>query len=146
LGDKKVVQAIVRDITECKKAEEALKESEKNYRSTINSMNDMGWVVDFDGNFIDVNDATVSALGYPRENLLSMGILDIDHALASEQISGIVDFVKNNKKLVFETEHTTKDGKKIPVEISVSLVVYKGKQVILGIARSISEKRRHKKH
>jgi signal transduction histidine kinase len=43
---------------------------------------------------------------------------------------------------VFETVHTTKDGKKIPVEISSSLVTYRGKRAILSIARDISERKR----
>ncbi|MGF3522373.1 MAG: DUF835 domain-containing protein, partial [Candidatus Bathyarchaeia archaeon] len=42
---------------------------------------------------------------------------------------------------IFETEHTTKDGKKIPVEVSSTLISYKGKKAILSIARDITERK-----
>jgi len=133
--------AVARDITERKKAEDALRESEEKYRELLNGMNDTAWVIDFDGKFIDVNDAAVRVLGYSREELLSMGPQDIDTALTAEEIKGLIKGMPADEIQVFETAHTTKDGKKIPVEISSSLVTYQGKQAILSIARDITERK-----
>ncbi|TSA56779.1 PAS domain S-box protein, partial [bacterium] len=129
-----------RDITERKKAEEALKESEKKYREIINAMNDTAWVIDFEGKIVDVNDAAVEVMGYSREELLSIGLTGIDSNLDPEEIKGLVDGMPAEEIQVFETVHTTKDGKKIPVEISSSLVTYRGKRAILSIARDITER------
>jgi PAS domain S-box-containing protein len=129
------------DITEQKKAEEALKESETKYRELINGMNDTAWVIDLDANFIDVNDAAVKVLGYSREELLSMGPTDIDNSLSREQIRDLVKRMPTDQIQVFETAHTTKDGKAIPVEISSSVVTYQGKQAVLSIARNITERK-----
>ena len=140
-GHKYLIESFI-DITERKKAEEALRESEEKYRELLNGMNDTAWVIDFDCNIIDVNDAAVEALGYSREELLSMGLTGIDSNLDPEEIKGLVKGMPTDEIQVFETAHTTKDGKKIPVEISSSLVTYHGKRAILSIARDITERKR----
>ncbi|MBN1762257.1 MAG: PAS domain S-box protein [Methanomicrobia archaeon] len=132
----------IRDITKRKKAEEALRESEEKYRELLNGMNDTAWVIGLEGNFIDVNEAAVKVLGYSREELLSMGPPDIDTNLTVEEIRDLIKGMPSDEIQVFETAHTTKDGKTIPVEISSSLVTYQGKQAILSIARDITERKR----
>jgi PAS domain S-box-containing protein len=119
-----------------------VKESEEKYRELINGMNDTAWVIGLDGNFIDVNDAAVKVLGYSREELLRMGPPDIDNSLTKEQIRHLIRSMPADEIQVFETAHTTKDGKTIPVEISSSLVTYQGKQAILSIARGITERKK----
>jgi len=120
--------AELENITQSKKAEKALVESEANYRSLINGMGESAWVIDFDGNFVDVNDAAVEMLGYCREELLSLGIKGIDKYLSSEQVKNLIGGLPAVGTKVFETVHTTKDGKNIPVEISSSLITYQRKQ------------------
>jgi PAS domain S-box-containing protein len=132
---------ITKNITERKKVEEALRLSEEKYRELINGMNDTAWVINLDANFVDVNDAAVKVLGYSREELLSMGPEDIDNSLSKEQIRDLVRRMPADQTQVFETTHTTKDGQKIPVEISSSLVTYQGKQAVLSIARNITERK-----
>jgi PAS domain S-box-containing protein len=134
--------AIFRDITQQRQAARVSKENEKRYQEIINGMNDTVWVIGFDGKFVDVNDAAVKLMGYSREELLSMGPTDIDNALTPEQIKGLIQGMKTNEIQVFETAHTTKDGKTFPVEISSSRVTYQGKPAILSIARDITERKR----
>jgi len=142
LSGKKFFYIITQDITEQKKAEEALRESEKKYRGLLNGMNDTAWVIDSDCSFIDVNDAAVNALGYSREELLSMKIFDIDFNLDPEEIENLVEDMPKDEIQIFQTEHTTKNGKTIPVEISSSLITYQGKQAVLSIARDITERKK----
>jgi PAS domain S-box-containing protein len=142
LFGKKFFQVITRDITERKRAEESLRESEEKYRELLNGMNDTAWVIDFDCNIIDVNDAAVEVMGYSREEFRSMKLTGIDSNLKPEEIKGLVEGMPADEIQVFETVHTTKDGKKIPVEISSSLVTYRGKRAILSIARDITERTR----
>ncbi|MCS7119784.1 MAG: PAS domain S-box protein [Nitrososphaerota archaeon] len=147
-GTKKSVASLL-DITEyeetqkkIKKLSEALHESEETYRALINGMNDTAWVIGFDGKFIDVNDAAVRVLGYSRDELLKMGPPDIDSTLTEEQIRELIKNMPKDKIQVFETTHITKDGRIIPVEISSSLVTYKGKTAILSIARDLTERKK----
>ncbi|HMV98302.1 MAG TPA: PAS domain S-box protein, partial [Anaerolineales bacterium] len=128
------------DITERKRAEEELRNSERKYRDLLNGMNDTVWVIDDDLSILDVNTAAVSTLGYTREELLSMRVPDFDGSLSPDAIQNLVNTMPADKFQVFQTEHTTKDGRKLPVEISSSLVTYNGKTAIMSIARDISER------
>jgi PAS domain S-box-containing protein len=134
--------AELEDITEHKKAEAELIESQTNYRNLINSMMETAWVIDFDGNFVDVNNAAVSVLGYSKEELLSLGVKGIDKHLSQEQVRNLVSSIPTHQNQVFETVHTAKDGTEIPVEISFSFVNYRGKKAILSIARNITERKK----
>jgi PAS domain S-box-containing protein len=133
---------VFRDITERKQIEQELRESEEKYRELINGMDDTAWVIDFDGKFIDINKAAVEVLGYSRKELLAMRPNDIDSSLDAEKITGLIKGMGTDKLQVFETTHTTKNGKKIPVEIKSTLITYKGQQAILSIARDITERKR----
>ncbi|MGF3523172.1 MAG: response regulator, partial [Candidatus Bathyarchaeia archaeon] len=124
--------AIFRVVRACR-AERALKESEAKYRQLINGMSETVWVIDFDGRFLDVNDAAVKMLGYSREELLSLGIKGIDKHLSSEQVDELIRRLPSAGTRIFETVHTAKDGREIPVEISSSIVTYMGKKAILSI-------------
>ena len=137
-----MVNGVIQDITERKRVEEALIVSEKNYRNLINGMGESAWVVDFEGNFVEVNDAAVEMLGYSREELLSLGIKGIDKYLDPEQVKNLMSHVVSGKNQVFETVHTSKDGTKIPVEISSSLITYQEKRAILAIARNITQRKK----
>ncbi|MGD9131491.1 MAG: PAS domain S-box protein [Candidatus Bathyarchaeota archaeon] len=134
--------SVTRNITERKKAEEALKESEKKYREMINGMNDVALVLDFDTNIIDANQTAVDVLGYSMEELLSMKVHQFDASLTAKEIKGLAEKMKTNGLVVLETTHTTKDGRTFPVEVSASPVTYQGKPALLSIERDITERKK----
>ncbi len=121
------------------------KSIEKEYKELINGMNDTAWVISFEGKFIEVNNTAVELLGYSREEFKKMGPPDIDNYLTEEKILNLVHNMKKDKKQVFETVHVTRDGRGIPVEISSSLVTYKGEPAILSIARDITERKKYER-
>ncbi|MFO7980423.1 MAG: diguanylate cyclase [Candidatus Aminicenantes bacterium] len=137
-----IAVGVLRDITDRVLMENKIKKSQEKYRELINSMNDTIWVIDFDANFIDVNDTAAEVLGYSKEELLSMGPADIDFSLGKEKIKELVKGMKSDEVQVFETSHTTKDGRVLPVEISSSLVSYRGETAILSIARDITRRKK----
>lgn len=132
---------IATDITERKRAEYDLHESERKYHDLINGMNDTVWVIDTDMSFLDLNDAAVKMLGYSRNELLLMKVSDIDDAIEPEQIQALINRLNEEKLQVFETRHKAKNGRVIPVEVSSSLVSYMGRTVIMSIARDITERK-----
>lgn len=142
LNEKAVaLEGFITDITERKTAEEAVKLSEKKYKDMLNGMSDTVWVIDFDANIIDVNTASMERLGYTREEFLSMPISEIDNNLKPGQIKNLAASMPKDKIQIFETEHTTKDGRKIPVEVNSTLITYDKKAAILSIARDITERK-----
>ncbi len=122
------------DVTEDKKREEE-------YRNLMNGMNDTAFVVNFNGKFVDVNDRAVEMLGYSRKELFAMGPTDIDPNLSAKDIGLLIEGMKKDDKQVFSTEHKTKDGRIIPVEISSSRIMYNGKPHILSVSRDISKRK-----
>jgi len=135
------IATLIAQVIDHKNMLDKLHESETTYRDLFNGMNESAWVISFDGKFIDLNDTAVNVLGYSKEELLSMGPVDIDSNLSREQIDELIKRLPSDRQQIFETEHTAKDGKKIPVEISSTLINYKGQTAILSIARDISERK-----
>ncbi len=129
------------DITERKEIENALKQSEENYRHIINGMNDMVFVIDVNGKFLDVNNSTSEVLGYTKEELLQLGPTDIDNNFSKDDIAGLINRIPSDEVQSFETSHRTKAGKSIPVEIKSTMIPYKDRRVILSIVRDISERK-----
>lgn len=118
---------------------------EKEYKELIDSMTETVWVIDLDGTIIDVNKSAVDLLGYSKEELLIIGVPGIDASAKKEDIKALAREMPSDKIQKLETLHRTKDGKFIPVEIYSSLVTYQGKQVILSIARDITERKHGEK-
>jgi len=102
---------IVHDITERKKSEEALKESEEKFRTFVDTASDLMNIIDKDGKFTDVNESMIRTLGYSREDLIGKHITEILTKEALEK-----DFKPNwgkfleNGKINIETTFLTKNG------------------------------------
>ena len=122
-------------------AEKALEQSERHFQTLFNNTSDDIFVIDYDGNFVEVNQVACDNLGYTREEFLAMNIRDIkpEHLKAGvdRKISMIIKFGKYR----YESENKAKDGHIIPVEMKSRNIDYKGNQVILTIARDISERK-----
>jgi hypothetical protein len=115
--------------------------AEIEHKQLIDSMNDCAYVIDPGGHFVEVNDTAIQTLGYSREELLRLGPADIDMSLDPKDISKMLHRMRSDKKQIFETSHKTADGRAFPVEISSSLISYRGKPAILSIARDISKRK-----
>ncbi|PKN38189.1 MAG: hypothetical protein CVU62_04850 [Deltaproteobacteria bacterium HGW-Deltaproteobacteria-2] len=76
--DKPAFLTIIRDITEMKQAEEALRASEEKYRGIFDESITAIYIFDTKKNFIDSNQAGLDLLGYSKEELMRMSIPDVD--------------------------------------------------------------------
>jgi PAS domain S-box-containing protein len=131
----------LQDITERKRAEEALRESEEKYRVLFETAKDAIFLSDETGRFIDVNSAASLSLGYDREELLKMSNKEVDaDPRGYETFTKIRDGVM--KEAVFEVNHKRKDGMLVPVEISGKAIETDGSKIFLAIARDITERKR----
>ncbi|MGD9732863.1 MAG: response regulator [Desulfamplus sp.] len=100
----------------------------------------MFWT-DKSAKFIIVNNAASKTLGYSREELLTMNIFDIDTVLSKEKWEERWEQIVNLGSFIVNTIHKTKDGRKIPVELTINLVEYGDKQYNCAIARDITERK-----
>ncbi|MEF3255886.1 MAG: PAS domain S-box protein, partial [Deferribacterales bacterium] len=136
----------IRDLSDIKKLEHVAETNERNFYNIFNSMNDTGWIIDFDTSIVDVNDAACRVLGYSKEELLSMKISDIDPYLKPEMIQHLVKSMLEDNFQRFESKHRRKDGHLIDVEISSNLITYSNRTLILSIARDITDRKRVEEH
>jgi PAS domain S-box-containing protein len=123
-----------------------LRESEEKYRLLLQSANDAVFIHEMTpegpGIFIEVNDRACEMLKYTREELLRMRPGDIDAVEEQEKIPDATNKLSAGKSARFTTVHVAKDGHRIPVDISINLVHLQGKQMLISIARDISERKR----
>jgi PAS domain S-box-containing protein len=136
------IRVAISDITDIHEAEKALRESEERYRLLLQNAYDMIFVheisSDGPGKFLEVNDKICTTLGYTREELLAMSISDIDVPEQHEKIPAILKSIFSHNNVTFETEHVTKSGRRVPVEIHAVRFDLRGRPTVLSISRDIS--------
>ena len=129
------------NITDRKRIELKLKQSEENYRLIFENANDGISILDLEGNFHEVNNLYCTRLGYTREELLKSNIRDINVPEFADLVSDRIVDIKEKRFNVFESAHKTKHGRIIPVEISAKSIIYENKPAILSIVRDITERK-----
>ena len=132
----------LRDITERKQAEEALRESEERYRTIIEQAGDAIIIHDKTGRILDVNQKACQSLGYSREELLAKFIRDIDPEAIRAGKHKLWGKILAGEHFTFESRQMRKDGSVIPVEVTLGSVRLPHGPVILGIVRDITERKR----
>jgi two-component system, cell cycle sensor histidine kinase and response regulator CckA len=115
---------IMLEITERKRAEEALRESEAKYRRLHETMTDAFVRIDMIGNIQEANRAYQALLGYTEEELLQRTYGDLTpekwHTLEAGVIADQV--LVNGHSQVYEKEYRRKDGTIFPVELRTFLL------------------------
>jgi PAS domain S-box-containing protein len=138
---------ILRDVTEHKRVEAALRQSDEQYRMLFNKANDAIFLVGYTSDlipdrFIEINEVACRTLGYSRQELLSMAPNEI---LTLEYRLGLNDLRRKifaERHLIFEALLVSKSGEKIPVEFNAQSFKYNWQPAILAIARNILERKR----
>ena len=126
-----------REVSERKKAEKAL----QLMKFSLDHSSEMLYWIDPDGNIVDVNDTTCNRLGYSRDEILSMSLVDIDSDAAIEEYHQIWQDLKQWGSSKVQTFHHSKDGKRIPVEVTFNYIQFGGKEYNCAFARDISERK-----
>lgn len=138
-------RGIVRDVTERRQAEEKTREIEERYRALFDRSLNIIYVIDFEGNFIDANDAALNLFGYQREDLSRLNItslMDDDQLRLALKVMGEILETGVQEELV-ELRMKHKSGAAIFIETQGSTVISEGKSVaIQAIARDVTERKR----
>jgi len=143
LGRPKGFRGIARDITERKKSEMALKESEEKYRTILESIEDGYYEVDTAGNLVFFNEAMARILGYRPDEMIGMNNRKYMSEETSKRVFDTFNEVYRSGKptKAFDWELIRKDGAVRNVETSVSAVYdsFGRPKGFRGIARDITE-------
>ncbi|MGH9881719.1 MAG: PAS domain S-box protein, partial [Pyrinomonadaceae bacterium] len=142
MGEIVGLRGVARDITDRKRIELELRESEERYRLLFESTPQPIWVYDEETlAFLAVNEAAVTTYGYSREEFLSMAIDDIR---SREQVPALL--IKNaggvdGPLISSPWSHRRKDGSSIYVELSSHSLIFNGRKARLVIASDVTERK-----
>ena len=141
---KTFIQAIVRDISEQKKAQDELKKSEELYRLSFTNATDVIYTISLDGCLLSVSPSVERILGYKPEELVGRNFEELNVVAPGyyEKIIEDINRVAMGERIETAVyEFLTKDGRRIIGEISGAPLIMDGKpKAIVSIARDITER------
>ena len=132
---------LTRQSTSLADSDMALKASEEKYRGLFHHSNDAIFIHDLEGNILDVNQKTLALLGYTKSEMASIKIPMLHPAGELEKSKWAFETILREGSVTFETAFLNKKGDLISAEISSSLFVIGGNQVIQGIVHDIRERK-----
>ncbi|MGZ4959814.1 MAG: PAS domain S-box protein [Methylobacter sp.] len=131
--------AVGRDITKLKQAEQDI----ALMSHALSKVHEAAYLMDDNARFLYVNDESCRALGYTRDELLTMAVMDVGPGWTLEMVGNVWQRQRKEGTVQsFEATHRRKDGSLFPVEINASQFEYDGKTYGLALVRDITERKR----
>ena len=124
-----------------KKSEESKRELETRLTTLFHNSSDEIYLADLKGNLIEVNQVACDTLGFSRQELLHKNFKDLKTPKYYETVEPNLKRIIENGQHVYETEHVSKDGKVITLEVKSRLIDYFGREAIISIARETTERK-----
>ncbi|PIP10815.1 MAG: hypothetical protein CO085_06170, partial [Sulfurimonas sp. CG_4_9_14_0_8_um_filter_36_384] len=125
------------NVTEQKEQEEQLHLKQ----FALDNMNEAAFLIDENAMFHYVNEAACCDLGYTKEELLTMGVIDINPNISKELWIELYNNLRNNKNTI-ASEHKRKDGTVFPIEVRSNYFRYNDKLYTLAIVHNVTERKK----
>ncbi len=131
------------DVTERKRAQEALRESETRFRTFVDHAGDALFVYDLEQQMVvDVNRSACEGLGYTRQELIGKTSSAFHLDSYQAEMESVAERAAAGET-IFDTHwHRRRDGTVFPVEVHTSLISYGGRRFLLMVARDITDRLR----
>ena len=141
------MDGVVLDITDRKRADAALRESEYKYRVLFESSRDAIIIADETGHCYDCNSAAVETFGCAdKRQLLDLGMVGLSPERQPDGLLSRDVFKRNAAEVLaagglFEFQHRRADGTLFPAEASVNTIQIQGRRLLHGVVRDISDRK-----
>ena len=137
------VVLVFRDCSVQKSAEKTLRESEERFRTLVEQASDAIFVHDVNGRLLDVNQSACESLGYSRQELLQMSVLDIEQESRLSEVREIWRKLQPGHSQIVRGQHRRKDGTTFPVEVNLTSYELQGQLVMAALARNLSGRKEY---
>jgi diguanylate cyclase (GGDEF)-like protein/PAS domain S-box-containing protein len=112
-----------------------------NYREFLEEAPDAFFTHDLAGRITDANRKACESLGYSREELLNMSIVDVEQDFSPTEAQLFWERAKPGENFTFFGRHKRKDGSIFPVEIHMSVHVEGDRKTFLGMVHNITNRK-----
>jgi PAS domain S-box-containing protein len=151
LGDRQLFTGLVRDITERKQAEEALRQSEARKTAMLDTAMDAVVTIDHEGKIVEFNPAAEQMFDFRRDDVLGrvMAELIVPPGQRGEHERGMARFLTTgvgrilNKRI--ELSALRSDGSEFPVEVAITRLAHEGPPLFTGYIRDITARKQAEK-
>ena len=142
-GDVREVVLVHEDVTERKRADESLRESEERYRAVVEQAAEGLYLLDArTRRVIETNPSLQRMLGYSAEELEGMELYDLIELPREEVDETLRRTLERGYRPVGERKYRCKDGGLVDVEIGASVIRYGGGEVVCAVVRDVTERKR----
>jgi PAS domain S-box-containing protein len=124
------------------RSDHALEESRANFEGLFNSINDLIFILDSKARIIEVNNMVLTTLGYAKNELQYKSVLVLHPEELQDEAAGMVLDVLSAKIDSSTLPIMAKDGTQIPVETKFTMGKWGNTDVILGVSRDITARKR----
>jgi len=111
----------------------------------LNNVHEAAFLIDENARFNYVNEDACRVLGYTRDELLGLGVPDIDPDFPADRWTSHWQDLITERSLLFEGRHRARDGRIFPVEVSANYFEYDTKGYNLALVRDITERKQAEK-
>ncbi|MCC7139256.1 MAG: PAS domain S-box protein [Planctomycetes bacterium] len=146
-GGRRGVVVALRDVTEARRAEQAVREREELFRVLSAELPYGLFLLDYDdlgspGRIVHANEAAARMHGRTVADLLGRSVDDLAAPDVAEHVADRRRRVRAGETLVFEDPHRRADGTVFPVEVAMREIAWGGRRLVLALERDITERRR----
>jgi len=142
IGEKKYVVAVIRDITERKKTEQRILNSEESYRGIFNNVTDAIYILNKEGEFLDVNQGAEKMYGHTKAFFKGKTpeVLSAPEKNDLDKISGYINKAFNGESQKFMFWGIRKNGDTFPKDVWLSKGKYFEEDVVIAVSHDITDR------